>query len=241
MARACALVVAALLLGQGATAQGQAPGRWGGWSRGGLTTGGQTANDLTIAEMRTLGLSEEQILKIAEKRRDLEKERAKLEEQLNAARDAAAAANAQVARLSLEVHELSGPAVEKIYKSVMTGEQFGAYERQRFLDQAKQWLRGHQGWLKLTDAQMEDIASLLVPVFEKYARMEGELADARERLADLRRADQLDLAAIDKAEKDLDELSKRNVFQLRQNELMERMRAGLMPDQLEKLDRIQRH
>jgi len=203
-------------------------------------SGGSQPAELTVEQQRKLGLSDEQIQKIAEKRRDLEKERAKLETQVKTARDAAAAANAEVARLNGEVQSILTLRLTKVYESVMSEAQVKAWRQQRFADQARQWLQGYKNWMKLTDAQMDDIANLLVPVFEKYARMDDERAAARERLADLRRADKIDVAAIDKAEKDLAELSKPNVYQLRQEELMDKMRAGLMPDQLEKLDRIHR-
>ena len=197
--------------------------------------------ELSIEEQRKLGLSDEQILKIAEKRRELEKERAKLDEQLKAAQGAASAANAEVARINQSIRDLSaGKAVEAVYEAVMTPEQHAKYESQRYLDQAKQWLRGYQSWLKLTDAQVEDISGLLVPVFEKYEKMTDEAAAARETLDKLRVADKLDIAAIEKAEKEVEGLSRRQVYQERQNELMDKMRAGLMPDQIDKLDRIQR-
>ncbi|HPD16019.1 MAG TPA: hypothetical protein PLE19_13785 [Planctomycetota bacterium] len=202
---------------------------------------GQPPVELSVEQQRKLGLSDEQIQKIAELRRDLEKERAKLDAQLKAASEAAAAANAEVSRLSQEVRAFSTTRLQKIYDAVLTPEQRKALDQQRYLEQAKAWLRGYQTWLKLTEAQVEDISNLLVPVFEKYAKMDDEAADARERLAELRRADKLDIAAIEKAEKEVEELSKRNVYQQRQEDLMDRMRAGLLPDQLEKIGQMRRH
>jgi predicted nucleic acid-binding Zn-ribbon protein len=199
---------------------------------------GQPTVELSIEQQRKLGLSDEQIQKIAEQRRDLEKERAKLEGQLKAASDAASVANAEVARIGQEVRGLATAKLQKIYDSVLTEAQKKTLAAQRLAEQARNWLRGYQSWLKLTDAQMDDLSGLLAPVFDKYSKMETELADARERLAEARRATKLDLAAIEKAEKEVAELSKRNVYQQRQDELMDKMRAGLLPDQLEKLGQV---
>jgi len=201
---------------------------------------GQPSTELTIEQQRKLGLTEEQIQKIAELRRELEKERAKLDAQLKAANDAAAAANAEVARLNQEIRAFSTARLQKVYDGVLTEAQRKTLDSQRYLDQARMWLRGYQSWLKLSDAQVEDISTLIVPVFEKYARMEDEAADTRESLAALRRADKLDIAAIEKAEKQVAELAKRNVYQARQDELMQKMRAGLLPDQLEKIGQMMR-
>ena len=199
---------------------------------------GQPTVELSIEQQRKLGLTDEQIQKIAEQRRDLEKERAKLEGQLKAASDGAAAANAEVARVNQEMRGLASAKLQKIYDSVLTDVQKKALATQRLADQGRNWLRGYQSWLKLTDAQMDDLSGLLAPVFEKYSKMETGLADARERLAEARRATKLDLAAIEKAEKEVAELSGRNVYQQRQDELMDKMRAGLLPDQLEKLGQV---
>jgi len=201
---------------------------------------GQPSAELTVEQQKKLGLTAEQIQKIAELRRDLEKERAKLDADLKKATEAVAAANAEIARLNQEVRELSTTRLQKIYDTVLTDAQRKALERNRLVEQAKQWLRGYQSWLKLADAQVEDISGLLVPVFEKYAKLESEVGDARERLGELRRADKIDIAAIEKAEKEAGELSKRNVYQQRQDELMDKMRAGLLPDQLEKLGQVHR-
>jgi len=201
---------------------------------------GQPSVELSVEQQKKLGLTPEQIQKIAELRRDLEKERAKLDADLKKAAEAVAAANAEIARLNGEVRELSTTKLQKIYDSVLTDAQKKALERNRLVDQAKQWLRGYQTWLKLTDAQVEDISALLVPVFDRYAKLESEQSDARERLSAVRRADALDIAAIEKAEKQLEELSRRNFYQARQDELMDKMRAGLLPDQLEKLGQVHR-
>ncbi len=201
---------------------------------------GQPSVELSIEQQRKLGLSEAQIQKIAELRRDLEKERVKLEDGLKTASDAVAAANAEMGRLNQAIRDLSTTRLQKVYDAVLTEAQRKALERNRVVDQAKQWLRGYQSWLKLSDGQVEDISSLLVPVFEKYGKMESEVGDARERLSDLRCAEKLDIAAIEKAEKEVETLSKRTYYQERQNELMDKMKAGLMPDQLEKLGQVHR-
>lgn len=215
--------------------------RYGYPQYGGGYVYGQPSTELSIEQQRKLGLSDEQIRKIAELRRDLERERAKLDAQLKAASDAAAAANAEVARLNQEIRAFSTTRLQKVYDAVLTPEQRKALDQQRYLEQAKAWLRGYQAWLKLSDVQVEDISNLLVPVFEKYARMDDEVADARERLAELRRADKLDIAALEKAEKEVEELARRNVYQQRQEDLMDKMRAGLLPDQLEKIGQMRRH
>jgi len=196
--------------------------------------------ELTIEQQRKMGLTAEQIQKIAELRRDLEKERARLDAQLKASQQAAAAANAEVTRLSQELYGITSTKLAKAYESVMNEAQLKAWKQQRYLDQAKQWLQSYKQWLKLTDAQVEDIAGLLVPVYERHAKAEDQAASARDQLAELRKAEKPDVAAIEKAEKEFAELSKTNVWQLRQNELMEKMRPGLLPDQLEKLEKMYR-
>jgi len=77
-------------------------------------------------------------------------------------------------------------------------------------------------------------------VFQKYTRMEQDMDAARDRLLELRKADKIDLAAIDKAEKEVAANSIQSVHKLRQEELMDKMRGGLMPDQLEKFDQVHR-
>jgi len=201
---------------------------------------GQQTEELTIEQQRKLGLSDGQIQKIAEKRRELEKERAGLDKQLKAARESAAAANAEVARLSKEIRTILTLKIRKVYESVMNKAQLKEWNQQRYLQQAKRWLVRYKGWLKLTDAQMDDIGQLLVPAYQKYEKMEGELADARERVSELWQVDKVDVKAIEEAEKKVDELSKRNIYRLRDGELREKMRAGLMPEQLEKFDRVRR-
>jgi len=223
-------VVAWVAAGQQACAQGGPSYSW--------PQPYQQSDELTIEQQRKLGLSDEQILKIAEKRRDLEKERAKLAAQLKAAQEAAAAANAQVARLRQETQDLLSVKLEKAYESVMSEAQLKAWKESRYLDQAKQWLQTYKYYLKLSDAQVEDIAAMLVPVFDKYARMEAEAGDARERLAELRRAEKLDVGAIEKAEKEVAGFSAQTLLTQRQEELMDKMRAGLLPDQFEKFDRL---
>ena len=223
-----------------APAQAVRRGIWTGLDYSYTKAGGQASGELTIAQQRKLGLSGEQIKKIAEARRDLEKQRLAIDEQLKKARAAAAAANAEVARLSQESRTILTLKIRKVYESVMTDAQRKAWKEQQLAEQAKQWLRSYKQWLSLTDAQVEDIALLLVPVFGKYEGRQDELEDVRERLAELRRADKIDIAAIEEAEKQVAELSKPNVSAERQKELSEAMRAGLMPDQLEKFDRVKR-
>lgn len=201
----------------------------------------QKGQDLTIEEQRKLGLTPEQIQKVAELRRDLEKERVRLDAQLKAAQQAAAATNAEVARLTQDLHALTNAKLTTIYEKVMNEAQLKRWKQQRFSDQAKQWLASYKQWLKLSDAQVEDITGLLAPVYEKYAKMEDQAAGAREQLAELRRAEKPDVAAIEKAEKQVAELSKTNVWQARQTECMDKMRPGLLPDQLEKLEKVYRY
>ncbi len=192
---------------------------------------GQTPGEVTIEQLRKLGLSAEQIQKIADARRDIEKQRVALDAQL-------AAANSEVARLQQEMRTLTTTKLTKAMESVMTPEQVKAWQQQEALDQAKQWLASYRYWLKLTDAQVDDLATLLAPVFVKYTKMEQDATDARTRLSELRRADKVDVAAVDVAEKQVAELSTMNVYQKRQTELMEKMRPGLLPDQIEKLDKM---
>ncbi|HUT31904.1 MAG TPA: hypothetical protein VNE39_00360 [Planctomycetota bacterium] len=201
----------------------------------------QPGLDLSIEQQRKLGLSAEQIQKIAELRRDLEKERVGLDAQLKAAQQAAAAANAEVMRVNRDLQALTNAKLVRVYESVMSEAQLKSWTQQRYLDQAKQWLQSYKQWLKLSDAQVEDIAGLLAPVYEKYAKMEDQAAAARERLAELRRAEKPDVAAIEKAEKEVAELSRTNVWQLRQAECMEKMRPGLLPDQIEKLGKMHQY
>ncbi|MBM4038189.1 MAG: hypothetical protein FJ290_06700 [Planctomycetes bacterium] len=233
------LVALGLALATGLAAAGETPGYP--YYYPGYPGYYQKGQDLSIEELRKLGLTPEQIQKVTELRRDLEKERVRLDTQLRAAQQAAAAANAEVSRLSQEMQTLTNTRLAKIYESVMNETQLKAWKQQRFLDQAKQWLASYKHWLKLTDAQVEDIAGLLAPVYEKYAKMEDQAATAREELAALRRAEKPDVAAIEKAEKNVAELSKTNVWQARHNELMEKMRPGLLPDQLEKLGKMHQY
>ncbi len=227
-------------LGAALAAGGEAP--WGGpgYSYPGYPGYGSQPPDLTIEQQRKLGLSDEQIQKIAELRRDIEKDRARLDAQLKAAQQAAAAANAEVTRLSQEMQSLLNVRLVKAFEGVMNEAQLKAWRQQRYADQAKQWLASYKYWLKLSDAQVDDIVNLLVPVYEKYGKLETQVADARERLAELRRAENPDVAAIEKAEKEVAELSKTSIWQQRHNELMDKMRPGLLPDQLEKLDKMYR-
>ncbi|MFP4057704.1 MAG: hypothetical protein ACLF0G_12630 [Candidatus Brocadiia bacterium] len=195
------------------------------------------SQELTIEEQRELGLSDEQIQQIAEKRRTLEKERAELEAQLEAARKAAAAANAEVARLSTAVRGLQTERLREVYEAVMTEEQLAAWERQGYIEEARRHLRGYRRWLDLSDDQVDQIARLMVPVFRKYDRLQRELEDARAYLHELRVAEEIDVEAIEAAEKRLAELTQRASLRNRTEELREVMRTGLLPDQLEKFDR----
>jgi DNA-binding transcriptional MerR regulator len=209
------------------------PGAGGAWQyfepqRLGKTPG---SGELTIEQLRKLGLSAEQIQKVADARRDIEKQRVALETRL-------AAANAEVSRLQQEMRDLATTKLTKAMEAVMTPDQVKAWQQQEALDQAKQWLQSYRYWLKLTDAQVDDLATLLAPVFVKYTKMEQDATDARTKLSELRRADKVDVAAVDVAEKKVAELTTQNVWQKRQTELMEKMRPGLMPDQIEKLDKM---
>jgi hypothetical protein len=195
---------------------------------------------MSIEQMRKLGLSDEQITKIAEARRDIERERAKLADRMKAAQDAAKAANEEVSKISTEMRTLLTVKLEKAIDSIMTPEQSRTWHQQLYAEQARGWLQGYKQWLKLSDAQVEDIAGMLAPVFEKYDKVEKEMDAARDRLLDLRKADQIDLAAIDKVEKEVAANNVQNVHKLRQEELMDKIRAGLMPDQLEKFDQVHR-
>jgi hypothetical protein len=179
--------------------------------------------------MRKLGLSDEQIKQIAEKRREIEKEREKLEAAL-------AAHRAEMGRIGGELQSLRTVRLTKVYESVMSPEQFKKWQEQGYLAQARNYLQRYRNWLKLTDAQMQDIAHLLVPVYARHAKTDREIAEAAERLAGLRRADPIDVAAIEQAEKLSAELSKQRDYRARQDEYLEALRAGLMPDQLERLD-----
>jgi len=202
---------------------------------GGYRQGGMAVRDLTIAQQRELGLSDEQIAKIAERRRDIENDRAAVEARLQKAREAIQAASAEAARIQAELQDLDTSRLDEVFLAVMTKDQVRAFDRKRFAALAAQWLQGYRQWLKLTEAQVEDITLLLVPVFEKYDKVEDEKAAARDRLAAVRKADPLDIAAIDQAEKKLAELMKENAYVARQSELMKALRGGLLPDQVEKL------
>lgn len=194
----------------------------------------QSPGDLTIEQLRNLGLTPEQIQKVADARRDIERQRAALEAQIQAA-------NSELARLYQEMRTLTTTKLVKTLEAVMTPEQAQAWRQQEARDQARQWLVGYRYWLKLTDAQVEEAVALLAPVFAKYSKGEQDLADARARLAELRRADQVDVAAVDAAEKAVAQLTSaaQNVYQKRHAELLEAMRPALTPDQLEKVDKMQ--
>jgi chromosome segregation ATPase len=198
-------------------------------------------SQLTIEEQRQLGLTDEQIQKIADKRRDLEREREKIEAELQAARAAARAANAEASRIQKELNLFTTDRLEEVFKSVMTEEQLKKWNQQRLHERAEQWLKRHSYGLKLTDAQSDDISLLLVPVLEKLEKLQDELGDARKRLAELRRADKVDIKAVEKAEKAVAELGKRTGYRPREDALLEAMRAGLMAEQIEKLNRRYRY
>lgn len=212
----------------------------GGGAYQGYPYGQKQSAELTIEEQRKLGLSDEQIQKIAVARREVEVQREQIQKELDAARAAASAANAEAARLNGDLRTLLNVRIRKIYESVMTPDQLKAWQKQQNIEQARQFLRSYMRWLNLTDAQVEDIAQLLVPVYDKYDKMQEELDAAKERLVGLRKAEKLDIAAIAKAEEDVAELSKVSIYQARYKELRDAMRPGLMPDQLEKFDRYGR-
>jgi len=244
--RRCVWLGVLVLCGVVAVAQAQqaglvvnAPGAATYWSG---ANPGQGAKDVTVERLRALRLSDEQIQKFQVLRRDVEKERVALEARVKAAQQAAAAANAETARLQGELQTLLTQRIVKVLDSLMNEDQRKAWHQQDFTEQAKQWLQGYKGWLKLTDAQVDDISGMLVPVFEKYSTMEGDLVAARKNLSDLHLADAPDVAAIDAAEKKVSELSTQGIAAKRQAELMDKMAAGLLPDQLERFDKtFRRH
>jgi len=197
----------------------------------------QRTATLSIEEQRKLGLSDAQIQKIAEARSGLERERAKLEEQLEGAYEAVATANAAAAKLRSQVRDITSVRIRKVYESVMTPEQLAAWKKQGYVEQAKRYLRQYSRWLNLKDEQVEDIALLLVPVYKKYDKLDEDERAAREALAELRRAEKVDVAAIEAAEKKVAELDELSSYTGRTRELRDAMRAGLMPDQLERLER----
>ncbi len=195
---------------------------------------------LSIEEQRKLGLSDAQIQKIAEARSGLERERTKLEEQLEGAYEAVATANAAAAKLRSQIRDITSVRIRKVYESVMTPEQLAAWKKQGYLARARAYLRQYSRWLNLKDEQVEDIALLLVPVYEKYDKLDEDERAAREALAELRRAEKVDVAAIEAAEKKVAELDELNSYTGRARELRDAMRAGLMPDQLERFERAGR-
>lgn len=233
-----------LILGvAAAAAQGQGGGVWVNpgpgqaayWSGRGPA---QAPTDLTVERLRSLRLTDEQIQKFEVLRRDIETQRVALEAQVKAAQQAAATANAEAARLQGELQTLLSEKIVKVLDSLLNEDQRKAMHQQDFTDQAKAWLQGYKGFLKLTDAQVDDIAAMIVPVFEKYSTMEADAAAARKNLSDLHLADKPDVAAIDAAEKKVSELSTQNLAKKRQDELMDKMAAGLLPDQLERFNQI---
>jgi len=117
----------------------------------GYRYGQKPSAELTIEEQRKLGLSDEQIQKIAVARREVEVQREQIQKELDAARAAASAANAEVARLNGDLRTVLTVRIRKIYESVMTPDQLKAWKKQQFVDQAKQYLRSYMRWLKLTE------------------------------------------------------------------------------------------
>ena len=198
-------------------------------------------SQLSIAELRQLGLSDQQIHTVAEKRRDVERQRQAIETRLAAAREATRAANAEANRIQAELTTLTNETLESAIRSAMTDEQLKRWEHKRRLDRAKSWLRSYSYSLKLTDAQKEDIAALLVPIFTKQDGLADAIAAAQEHLDTLRRADKLDIQAIDQAEKRLAELQEQNITTARTKALLEAMRAGLLPEQLDTFNQRYRY
>ena len=196
---------------------------------------------LTIAELRELGLSDDQLQKVCETRRDLGRQVKKLEAQRDAARAAVRAANAEANRIAAEITRLTGDDLDAAIKAVMTPEQRTRWAERHLLDQAKRWLKSYSYSLNLTEAQNEDIAQLLVPVLKEQEAGRARLAEARASLETLREADKIDVKAIDQAEKSLAELEKQSPPRGHYKPLLEAMRAGLLPDQLEKFDKRYRH
>jgi hypothetical protein len=130
--------------------------------------------------------------------------------------------------------------MRRLYESVMTPEQRATWEKQQAIEQAKAYLRRYQRWLNLKAEQIDDIALLLVPVYQKYDKLEAAEDDARQELAELRRADKIDIQAIEAAEKKVAEADEANSYRGRTAELRDAMRLGLMPDQIERLERARR-
>ena len=134
MSRACGFALVVWCAASLASAQAVVNQRWYGQYPGySGYLGRRPAGELTVAELRKLGLSDQQILKVAEQRRDIEKKRQEIDKQLEAARAAAAAANAHVAALNAQIRTLTTEGVEKIYESVMTKPQLEAYHRLRYV------------------------------------------------------------------------------------------------------------
>ncbi len=214
----------------------QERGRWQGgrgWERARPVT-------MTIEQQRKLGLSDEQIQKIAEARRDLEQERVKVEEQLKAADEAVAQANVIASGLRGQIRDITTVRLRKVYESVMTPDQLAAWKKQGYIERATRYVRQYERWLNLKADQIADLALLLVPVYEKYDKLEADETAATEELATLRRAEKVDVAAIEAAEKAVAEADRLNSGNARGRELREAMTAGLMPDQLERFERMQR-
>ena len=228
-----------------AGAQGKQPWRGGqpGGQRyyGSRYYRGRSLSGLTIEEQRQLGLSDKQITQIAEKRRDLEREREKIEQRLDAARVAARTAQAEVSRIQRELSDMTTVRIEAVFRSVMSKPQLEAWDKKRFLQMAQTWLKSYGRSLNLSDAQKADIAPMLVAVYQKFETMQEDLNGAQERVKELRQADKIDISAIDKAEKQLAELQKRRIYTLRHKALLDAMRPGLLPDQIEKFEKYYRY
>lgn len=231
--------VLAMLALLAATASAQQAPQRGQGGRGGQR-GGPRPLTLSIEALRKLGLSAGQIEKVAAARGELERERVKLEAQLKAADDAVVAAGAASARLRGQLGELWTVRIRKVYEGTMPPEQFKAWEMQARMERARRYVRQYQRWLNLKDDQIEDLALMAVPIYEKYDKLEKGEAAAREALAELRRAEKPDVAAIEAAEKRADELDGQNSYTARTRELREAIRPGLMPDQVERFERGQR-
>lgn len=227
-------LVALALLGGTARAQ-QAPERGQGGRR-------DEPRPLTmsIEELRKLGLSAEQVQKVSAARAELERERVTLEAQLKAADDAVVAAGAAASRVRDQLGELWTVRIRKVYEGIMTPEQLKSWEMQARMGRARRYVRQFQRWLNLKDDQIEDLALMVVPVYDKYDKLEKGEAAAREALAELRRAEKPDVAAIEAAEKRVEELDGQNSYTARSREMREAMRPGLMPDQVERFERGQR-
>jgi len=136
---------------------------------------------VTVERLRALHLSDEQIQKFEVLRRDIEKERVALEAQVKAAQQAAAAANAEAARLQGKLQTLLTQKIVKVLDSLMNEDQRKAWHQQDFTEQAKQWLQSHKGWLNRR-CQARIVSGFTMPTTRRISfRPIASAASIRER------------------------------------------------------------